>query len=261
MPGLKSGVKRSFIGICKALERAPHRNLDAIVTLLHEVDESTSEYSITGSVLNGQLRYLLDHDVTWYGATELAQNLAQVDTKSNVCITFDDGAVSAYQATVELIDAGAKCTHFIIPGQVNRKHGDRMSWSQIRELDSAGVEIGSHSLSHPHLTSLDAKQLKQEVVASKQTLEDKLGKPVTAFAYPYGEYDRRVVESVIDSGYSCAFTTRHLYASRDSNVFQIPRFEPLESVNHLSELFQGQGHRFYHFLNRYYKIRDLSSGG
>jgi peptidoglycan/xylan/chitin deacetylase (PgdA/CDA1 family) len=257
MPGVKSEAKRALIGVCKRLERSSQRNRDAIVTLMHEVGGPASAYNITKPVFREQLKYLLGQEVSWYRATELAGSLTQIDSSAGVCVTFDDGTESAYTAAIELIDAGAKCTHFIIPGQVERKDGDRMSWSQIRELDAAGVEIGSHSVSHPHLTALDDKQLEEELVASKQALEDKLGKPVTAFAYPYGEYDRRVVESVIDSGYSCAFTTRHLYASRDSNVFQIPRFEPLQSVNHLVELFEGQGHWFYHFLDRYYKIRDL----
>ena len=133
-----------------------------------------------------------------------------------------------------------------------------MSWSQIRELDSVGVEIGSHTLTHPHLTRLGEKELKEELTTSRKILEDRLGKSVTSFAYPYGEYDKRVVEAVINSGYSCAFTTRHLYASSGSDVFQIPRFEPLGSVNQLVEIYQGQGHWFYWLLNNYYKVRDLA---
>jgi peptidoglycan/xylan/chitin deacetylase (PgdA/CDA1 family) len=225
---------------------------------MHEVGGPASAYNISESVFRGQLEYLLEQDVIWYSATELAENLKHIGTSSSVCITFDDGIISAYHAAVQLIEAGAKCTHFIIPGQVNRGKGDRMSWSQIKELDSAGVEIGSHSSSHPHLTRLGEKELEDELTISKLMLEDKLGKPVTSFAYPYGEFDRRVIEMVVKTGYSCAFTTRHLYASKDADVFQIPRFEPLESVNHLVELYQGQGHWFYHFLNRYYNLRDLS---
>ena len=133
-----------------------------------------------------------------------------------------------------------------------------MSWLQIKELDAIGVEIGSHSLTHRHLPALDDINLKQELSVSKQVLEDKLGKAVTSFAYPYGEYNQRVIKAVIDSGYTCAFTTRHIYASTVDDVFQIPRFEPLESVSLLVEIFQGQGHRFYQLLSSYYKIRDFS---
>jgi len=258
VPGVKSGAKRALIELCKRLEWSPCRNRDAIVTLMHEVGGHGSDYNISRPVFRGQLAYLLGQDVAWYRATELAENLKQITTSNSVCITFDDGTVSAYHAALELIEAGAKCTHFIIPGQVDRDQDDRMSWSQVRELDSIGVEIGSHSFSHPHLTGLREKELEDELTISRLTLEDKLGKPVTSFAYPYGEFDRRVTEMVIKSGYSCAFTTRHLFASKYSDIFQLPRFEPLESINYLVEVFQGQGHWFYSLLNRYYKIRDLS---
>jgi peptidoglycan/xylan/chitin deacetylase (PgdA/CDA1 family) len=255
---VKTLVKRALIVLCKGLEWSPHRNCDAIVTLMHEVGSSASDYNISEPVFRDQLSYLLEHDVTWYKATELALNLKHIVTSNSVCITFDDGTVSAYHATLELIDSGAYCSHFIIPERVNRKDVNSMTWSQIRELDSAGVEIGSHTLTHPHLIRLGEKGLNEELTTSKIMLEDRLGKSITSFAYPYGEYDNRVIEAVADSGYSCAFTTRHLYASRESDVFQIPRFEPLGSVNQLAEIYQGQGHWFYRLLNDYYRVRDLA---
>jgi len=247
-----------LIGLCKGFERAPHRNHDAIVTLMHEVESSASDRNISEPVFKEQLKYMLEQGVTWYKATELATNLKRIDDSNSICVTFDDGTCSSYDATMELVDAGAKCSHFIIPDRVNRNNAESMSWSRIMELDSVGVEIGSHTLTHPHLTRLETKELHNELKSSKLTLEDKLGKEVTSFAYPYGEYDRRVVEAVANCGYSCAFTTRHLYASRASDVFQIPRFEPIESVNHLVELYQGRGHWFYRLLNKHYQIRDLA---
>ena len=99
---------------------------------------------------------------------------------------------------------------------------------------------------------------KRALIELCKRLEDRLGKSITSFAYPYGEYDNRIIEAVADSGYSCAFTTRHLYASRKLDVFQIPRFEPLGSVNQLAEIYQGQGHWFYRLLNDYYRVRDLA---
>ena len=258
MPGVKSGAKRALIELCKGLEWSPHRNQDAIVTLMHEVGRSASDYNISEPVFRDQLSYLLEQGVTWYKATELASNLKHIVNSNSVCITFDDGTVSAYDAALELIDAGAYCSHFIIPERVNQKDVNSMTWSQIRELDAAGVEIGSHTLTHPHLIRLGEKELKEESTTSKIILEDKLGKSITSFAYPYGEYDNRIIEAVADSGYSCAFTTRHLYASRKSGVFQIPRFEPLGSVNQLAEIYQGQGHWFYRLLNDYYRVRDLA---
>jgi hypothetical protein len=96
---------------------------------------------------------------------------------------------------------------------------------------------------------------KRALIELCKRLEDRLGKSITSFDYPYGEYDNRIIEAV---GYSCAFTTGHLYASREPDVFQIPRFELLGSVHQLAEIYQGQGHWFYRLLNDYYRVRDLA---
>lgn len=257
MTGLKSIAKQSAIKFCKLLESAPRRDQDAIVTLMHEVGDIPSGMVITESVFRAQLEYMLEQNVSWYCATELAGSLGRINASNSVCVTFDDGRLCAFDATQGLLEAGAKCTHFIIPDRVNRQDKNTMSWSQIRELGSAGVEIGSHSLTHPYLTQLDKCRLDEELRTSKSILEDKLGTSVTSFAYPYGVYNQRVVEAVVDSGYTCAFTTRHLYASKGSGLFEIPRFEPLESLDHLVEISQGQGYWFYRLLGNYYRIRDL----
>ena len=170
---------------------------------------------------------------------------------------FDNGTLSSYSATIELVEAGASCTHFIIPDRVNRQDRNLMSWSQIRELAAAGVEMGSHSLI-PHLPNLSDRELAGELKVSSQILEDNLGRAITSFAYPYGKYDKRVIKATADNGYECAFTTRHLYARNASDVYQIPRFEPLESMDSLAQLVQGQGHWFYRLLSYYYQIRDVS---
>jgi peptidoglycan/xylan/chitin deacetylase (PgdA/CDA1 family) len=256
---LKKIAKRATIDLCKLLERSPSRSHEAIVTLMHEVGGLPSDYNITEPVFKAQLNYLLEQNVSWSLATELAGVIKRLDTHKVVCITFDDGTLSSYNATLELLEAGANCTHFIIPDRVNRKDVKSMSWSQLRELNSVGVEIGSHSLTHPYLTRLAKHDLDEELNTSKSILEDELGKPVTSFAYPYGDYDRRVVDAVVEAGYACAFTTRHLYAPRECDVFQIPRFEPLESLQHLVEIYQGQGHWFYRLLGDYYKLRDRLS--
>lgn len=83
-----------------------------------------------------------------------------------------------------------------------------MSWQQIRELGAQGHEIGSHSLTHPLLTDLDAAQLEQEVVRSREQLAEAAGCEVASFCYPNGSYDARALEAVRAAGYTCAVTTR-----------------------------------------------------
>ena len=86
-----------------------------------------------------------------------------------------------------------------------------LDWPQISEMDGSGlVMFGSHSVNHPNLTLLSEGSLKLELEESKGILEDRLGKAVLAFAYPYGGpgfFDSRIINELQGAGYSCAFTT------------------------------------------------------
>lgn len=81
-----------------------------------------------------------------------------------------------------------------------------LSWEGLRELASMGWEVGAHSRTHPDLTRLDDRALAEEVLGAKVVLEDRLGQPVRAFAYPYGRYDGRVRASM-RAAYRMACTT------------------------------------------------------
>ncbi len=254
---IKKLLKLGFIGLFKHAEFRPKRYDGAISTLYHEVGNAPGDYCISGQIFAAQIEYLLRSNVRWFTATELARNISQINSCNNVCFTFDDGDRSAFQATLDLIEAGGKCTHYVIPGRVNQKNESTMSWEQVRELEALGAEIGSHSLTHPHLLSLSDSELRKEISDSKNELEDKLGKEVSSFAYPYGEFDSRVVDGVRAAGYICAFTTSHLYVPIKVDLYKIPRFEPTESLWYLKDLFEGRAHLFYQLLGRYLGYRNL----
>ncbi|MFL6256898.1 MAG: polysaccharide deacetylase family protein, partial [Pyrinomonadaceae bacterium] len=84
-----------------------------------------------------------------------------------------------------------------------------VTWEQARELDAGGVEIGSHTVSHPILTTTDDAQLAAELHVSRERLETELGHPVGLFCYPNGAYDARVRRETERAGYLCAVTTEH----------------------------------------------------
>ena len=69
---------------------------------------------------------------------------------------------------------------------------DLMSWEQMRRMDPACVTIGSHSLSHPILTTLGDQELERELRDSRSLLETRLDRPVPTLCYPNGAVDRRV---------------------------------------------------------------------
>ena len=82
-----------------------------------------------------------------------------------------------------------------------------ITWEQARALDAGGVEIGSHTVSHPILTTTDDAQLEAELRDSRARLEAELGRRVELFCYPNGACDERVRRETARAGYACAVTT------------------------------------------------------
>lgn len=99
-----------------------------------------------------------------------------------------------------------------------------MTWEQVIEIARRGVEIGSHTETHPLLTYEDDATVARELQMSRQLLAGKLGADVRAFAYPNGDWDPRVRESVVRAGYSCAFTTETGCYESGGDRYGIPRF-------------------------------------
>jgi peptidoglycan/xylan/chitin deacetylase (PgdA/CDA1 family) len=77
-----------------------------------------------------------------------------------------------------------------------------MSWDQLRELADGGWEIGSHTVSHPHLTQIGDGELEVELTRSREACREALGRDCSSIAYPYGDVDERVVAAARAAGYA-----------------------------------------------------------
>jgi peptidoglycan/xylan/chitin deacetylase (PgdA/CDA1 family) len=98
-----------------------------------------------------------------------------------------------------------------------------MRWDELRALAERGVEIGSHTVSHPHLPLLSDAELERELRDSRARVEDELGRPCRLLAYPYGEHDPRVQAAVRSCGYEAAFA---LWAgAAPENPYALPRID------------------------------------
>jgi peptidoglycan/xylan/chitin deacetylase (PgdA/CDA1 family) len=107
-----------------------------------------------------------------------------------VSITFDDGWVSQYNNALPILrELGITATNYIISGCVN-VDPVCMTQAQIQELGDRGDEIGSHTVSHPHLTKITAAERNAELQDSQTELRRMFGpSAATNFAAPYGEHD------------------------------------------------------------------------
>jgi peptidoglycan/xylan/chitin deacetylase (PgdA/CDA1 family) len=88
--------------------------------------------------------------------------------------------------------------------------GRVLTWAQIRSMQDAGISFGSHTLSHPVVSRLAPEELERELADSKRLLEERLGREVLDFAFPFGKVTDCSSESAAvlsRSGYRSATTT------------------------------------------------------
>jgi peptidoglycan/xylan/chitin deacetylase (PgdA/CDA1 family) len=126
----------------------------------------------------------------------------------------------------ETVDALAAIAEVTLPDDL------MMTRQQVKALHEAGMGIGAHTVRHPILARLEAKEAEQEIAGSREFLQALLSEPVSLFAYPNGkpenDYRREHVEIVRRLGFKAAVSTAWGVARGDSDVFQLPRFTPWE---------------------------------
>ncbi len=98
-----------------------------------------------------------------------------------------------------------------------------LDWTQVREMAAGGVTFGSHTVNHAILTTCDPDTARAEIVQSRAILAERIGRPVTSFAYPNGDFDPRVRAMVVDAGYDNALATFAGYWSAGGDRFAVPR--------------------------------------
>jgi peptidoglycan/xylan/chitin deacetylase (PgdA/CDA1 family) len=136
----------------------------------------------------------------------------QLPPVRSVVLTIDD----AYADTRELAypvlrDHGYSATVFVVSELVgatsswesedDTRNRQLLSWSEITQMSQDGFDFGSHSSTHPVLPTLSIERARAEITISKQALEDRLGKPVRSFAYPFGEQNADVEKIVEEAGF------------------------------------------------------------
>ena len=160
-----------------------------------------------------------------------------VASKNVVAITFDDAFVSVVENAMPILkefhlpagifvptgNLGQK-PDWKIPENCPDKNEVVMSKEQIRQLDKEGLEIFSHTLSHPVLTEIKDDRLEAELVESKQQLQEIVNHEIIGISYPHGVCNNRVCETAERAGYKLGFTIEpHMIDSTTDNL-KIGRF-------------------------------------
>jgi peptidoglycan/xylan/chitin deacetylase (PgdA/CDA1 family) len=148
---------------------------------------------------------------------EFARRLhAGVPVAGLCAVSFDDGSADNVHALPPLLaELGVPATVYACPGLLGATHGGLLARAGVRLMDAdelralaadPWVDIGSHTCRHTDLSTATADEAYREMAASKEALEDLLGKPIESFAYPYCAYSPACPAAAERAGYVCAAT-------------------------------------------------------
>ncbi|MFI1353113.1 polysaccharide deacetylase family protein [Streptomyces sp. NPDC020898] len=200
--------------------------------MYHSVGDCSDDpyrITVTPERLDAQLRWLHRRGLRGVGVAELLAARSRGEGKGLVGLTFDDGYADFLTNALPVLErweCGA--TLFVLPGRLGGENawdplGPRkplLTADGIRAAAKAGVEIGSHGLTHVDLTKADDELLHAEVAESRAALSELSGAPVDGFCYPYGTVDQRAADAVKAAGYGygCAIDPGQL-----NGVHALPR--------------------------------------
>lgn len=190
----------------------------SLVLCYHAVSEGWEHgLAIPAQTLERQVRLLLRRGFRPASLEEAATGAPRL-----LHLTFDDAYVSVGEALPTLERLGVRTTLFVCSGyaedgrplDVPELAADAaafpeelatMAWDELAEWAGRGVEIGSHTVSHPHLTQLADAELDRELRDSRERIEERLARRCAYLAYPYGDDDARVHDAARRAGYEGAF--------------------------------------------------------
>jgi GT2 family glycosyltransferase/peptidoglycan/xylan/chitin deacetylase (PgdA/CDA1 family) len=220
---------------------------EAIVLAYHSLsdlsgDRVLEQYGISGEALAAQLDHL---SARGHRFVDLDLLLTALDGRASLpkratLVTFDDAYADLLPTAIEVLSPrGIPAIVFAVSGRL----GGVNEWDRhlgatqlplldaegLRALAAGGIEIGSHSVTHPPLTKLGEEEVLAEIRDSATQLEEAgLPRP-RAFAYPYGEWDGRASAAAAAAGYGAAFTIDPGRVGPDCSRFALPRIEVLAS--------------------------------
>ncbi len=174
-----------------------------------------------------------------YNVISLTQALYLISSKQPippkcVVLTFDDGYYDFYKyaypilkkykfpATVYVLSEliGKKAVWF---EKENRETPFLLTKEELLNLSSNDIEIGSHGKTHVKLSEISLDKAEEEIMDSKRKLEKLLNKEIIHFCYPYGKFNKNVIELVKKAGYRSAVTCIRGGVTKRSDPYILPR--------------------------------------
>jgi len=147
-----------------------------------------------------------------------------ISHRSRIALTIDDGDCGLKDAWLIFQQANIKPTLFLAFNLVGQN--SYLNHYDLNDLVGRGLNVESHTLSHPHLSELKSERAEVEISLSKKKIQSLIGKTVDYFAYPYGKYQDYTntnLEQVKKAGYQAAFTIEEGTIRKSDDIWQLRR--------------------------------------
>jgi peptidoglycan/xylan/chitin deacetylase (PgdA/CDA1 family) len=221
--------------------RLANRSGHATFLSYHSVArEGPTWLTVTPELFERQLTALSDRGLRCGDLAALREIADGGSVEPTVFLTFDDGFLDNYETVLPLLrERRIRAFVFILPPLVDdgaalawpevaedaARHPATMrsvDWSMLGEMKEGAFEVGSHTLTHPHLPDLDDEALRNELWESRARVKGRLGSCDTV-AYPFGEWTPRVAAAAAECGYSFGFSLPTAHGQRAADRLSIPR--------------------------------------
>lgn len=189
-------------------------------------DKGEQRYVLQTEKFGEQMSYLYRNDYRTY----FLEELSEMDTWPGkaVVLTFDDGHVSNYNLALSILQQyGFKAHFFITTGWIGTPY--YLSPMQIKALHYAGMEIGSHGVTHRFLTDLTATDVEQELLESMKCLATILEQQVTSFSAPGGRLSRAIADIARKNSYRIICNSEPILLKKNRDV--VPRIALTENCS------------------------------
>ncbi len=218
-----------------------NRSSRAVFLCYHSIAPAGPRYlTISADLFERQLALLRRRGYRGGDLMALGQLAAGRSVGRTAFITFDDGFRDNFETALPLLrEYGFPAFVFVLPPLLDaggpfewpemladsERYAATMrsvDWATLERMKEGGFEVGSHTLTHPHLPRLAGERLREELARSRAAIEERLGSCDT-LAYPFGEWSPDVAAAASDCGYRFAFTLPTTSGQRAATPLSIPR--------------------------------------
>jgi len=215
-----SAFKKTLIKEHKLRQNSFNQIKSVPILMYHKIGNCADIFCVTEKNFHQQVKTLHNYG---YKTIKLDDLLIKYSLPSKpIILTFDDGYASFYTKAVPILKQyGFSAVNFLVTDYINGYN--HLAWEEINKLQAQGFDFQSHTLSHAFLTRINTIKAKNELKKSKQILQNRLNKQINWLAYPYGDYNQKIIKIAKQAGYKGALTAGKEQIAIIDNIYKLAR--------------------------------------